>query len=456
MARSDGGAALTASTIDFSTHSPGCPLDFRSVAEARPDVPALIDRGFVTSYRALADRVKAVVSQLKRAGFHARTPLAWNAALDVEALVEALAALQCGVPLVPLDPRHPPAEQHRRKALAGAAKLDETPKESLREDDVLAVLFTSGSTGTPKGVVLTRGGAHAALSASARRIGWEAHERWALTLPPSHIGGLSVVLRTLSAGRTLVLGEGSASLPTLLEMHRVSIVSLVPTQLRWLVNTGRRAPTSLRVVLVGGAALAPSLRAEASALGYPIWTTYGMTETCAQAATARPGDGACGQLLHGFEGRIVDGVLELKGPAMFRRYLDEAPIEGFFRTGDLARFDDDGSLHILGRADERIISGGENVDPLAVEAALAKAGFTQCIAFGIPDATWGQRVAIAFEGELPDLNALRSASEILPTYARPRVAVRVPSFPRTASGKVQRRALAAGEGKPVELFGGSA
>ncbi|MEM9074097.1 MAG: AMP-binding protein, partial [Myxococcota bacterium] len=275
-------------------------------------------------------------------------------------------------------------------------------------------------------------------------------DRWLLSLPPAHVGGLSVITRCLLARKTLVLGEGAdaETLARDITTHQVTLASLVPTMLYRLLATNWVPPAHLRVVLLGGAPASPSLCAKARGRGIPIAPTYGLTEACSQVATREPDTRDAldvGLPLSAIEVRLQDGVIQLRGEAMMDGYVGQAPLgNAWFSTGDLGCFDEAGRLVVLGRADDRIITGGENVDPQQVELAFAEvSGLDEVCVFGVPDEEWGMRVAIAVVSSLTEDELRRALSSVsVAAYARPRVYARVDEMPRRGIGKRDRRALA--------------
>ncbi|MEO0323240.1 MAG: AMP-binding protein, partial [Myxococcota bacterium] len=297
----------------------------------------------------------------------------------------------------------------------------------------------------------------AAAEASAANLGWTPEDRWYLTLPPAHVGGLSVLLRCLLGCRAVVLGPPRFSPGATardLAAHRITLTSLVPTMLHRLLHAGWRPPRSLRAVLLGGAPATASLLARAEAAGVPALPTYGATETCAQAATRAPGTpptaaAGVGRPLAGVALRIVEGRVELRGPSLFDGYLgadgalDPArTADGWWPSGDLGTLDAAGQLHLRGRRADLIVTGGENVYPAEVEARLAEVlpGALAAVV-GLADDEWGERVAVAFEGtdERSARQALESAA--LVAHQRPRALALVPELPRTPAGKIDRGAV---------------
>jgi O-succinylbenzoic acid--CoA ligase len=339
-----------------------------------------------------------------------------------------------------IHPRATTAEQARQRALVGDAQL---------EPDDAVILFTSGSTGIARGVVLSRAAIEAACHASERVLGWCDNDRWLLCVPLAHASGLSIVVRCHLAGKPIVLGDPSA-------IGHATLASLVPAQLAALLDDPAwRPPAALRAVLLGGAAASPALVADALARGVPILPTYGLTETFGQVATAR-GPGELPQPLSGVE--LAAGTsdhpapIRIRGPMLATRYLDGTPIAPELVTTDLG-FLDGGGLHVVGRSDDVIITGGENVHPLEVEAVVAATpGVRAAAAFGVPDPRWGQIVAVALatEASFDRRRAIERWRTELPAHARPRRWVVLPALPVLPSGKLDRRQLARLHASPIE------
>ena len=279
-------------------------------------------------------------------------------------------------------------------------------------DDTAVVIATSGSTGEPKAVELSAAALTASAAASLRRIGAGPGERWLCCLPTFHIAGIGVLVRSLIAGLEPVIAPAAS--PEILAGSGCTHVSLVPTQLRRLLDAGA-GPGSVRTVLLGGAAPGDALLAEARNAGWRVVTTYGMSETCGGcvydgvplddvsvrlgpqierpgAEPARPG---ADTLRPGGE----PGQIQISGPVLFSGYLGQPGLTasalrgGWFRTADLGSWRADGTLVVRGRADDMINTGGEKVVPGEVEAALGTCeGVVDVVVIGMPDAEWGEAV----------------------------------------------------------------
>lgn len=389
-------------------------------------------------------------------------------------VVRILALIDRGRPMLLVDPDLPLERRAQLTSLVPHAvpwrrwaQADAPRAKSVPDDDrPLALLATSGtSTGAPRVVELSRAAFAAAARGSARHLGVHDDDLWGVVLPLFHVGGLSILVRSLAARRAVALFERfeSEEVASRLARHRVTLLSLVPAMLARLLALPAASfpPGSLRAVLVGGDATAPSLLAAARARGVPVLATYGMTETCAQVATQRPDDPRGGlHALPGVELRVVGKRIEVGGPTIATRAFDETgarPLrdtDGFHATADAGELRDDGTLVVLGRLDDVVVSGGKNVAPAIVEAALETLpAVARALVVGLEDDAWGRvlgAVLVAPSGELSASDA-RSLAERLAPHEWPRRLAFVDALPATSTGKPDRaaaRALLAAEGRP--------
>jgi O-succinylbenzoic acid--CoA ligase len=327
----------------------------------------------------------------------------------------------------------------------------------LESDEVAAVIATSGSTGSPRGVLLT---ADQLTSLSPWVNGAGNRPQWIAALPVTSMGGLNVLIRALAADRAplSVSSVGGAGPFTSHQFEDVVDaasrvtddvrVSLVPAQVARLLadDRGIAALLRCRTVLVGGAALRPSLRAGASALGIPLTTTYGATETaggCVFDGVPLPG------VAVSTEG--APGVLAINGPSVALGYRadPEATLRAFgpwgYRTSDLGEVDGDGRVRVMGRVDDVVVVNGVNVSPTAIERVLDD----------LPDIVTAAVVAVDDADSEPALHAFIEVREDAPGIedlgreeigrrlggaARP-VVHRVARLPHLPNGKVDRRLL---------------
>ena len=348
-----------------------------------------------------------------------------------------------------------------RAALSGTAPLAVLPagppaavtaaRAVLRPDEPLEpgadlVVVTSGSTGGGRAVLLPAAALTASAEATHERLGGPG--AWLLALPVSAIAGLQVLCRGVLAGEpptVLARGERLGTAVTRMPAGR-RYTALVPTQLRRFLDAEPDGLRAFDAVLVGGAATDPALLDRARVEGVGVVTTYGMTETA----------GGCvydGRPLRGVEVRATDGGVELSGPTLALGYRGDpaataaAFVDGWFRTRDAGSLTD-GVLTVSGRLDDVVITGGVNVAPAAVEAALRDhPDVADAVVFGRPDEEWGQSVVAAVvpePGTAPDLPALRAwVSERLGAPAAPRELRLIEEIPALHTGKPDRRAVAA-------------
>jgi O-succinylbenzoic acid--CoA ligase len=462
-----------------------------SVLDAARDAPrriALTDGRSELAFAELAERVRERMRPLAPL---VQTPGRATSLVAVRtderpATIETLLALmELGIPFLPLHSR---ASASEREALltalpvsclvelgeADAVELEMRPftpsahaTELLSTTPHLAALATSGSTGRPRVALLGRAAFVAAAQASASHLGWQESDRWLLCLPLAHVGGLSVVTRCLLARRTIALvalpapGSSSERLARAIRVTAPTLISMVPTQIDGLLELGPsfELPATVRAILTGGAAASARLLGATADRGWPVLTSYGLTEACSQVATQRPGtvnrgDRGVGVPLPGVGVRIEDGVIHIHGPTLASGYLgagaeEVISAERGFRTRDLGRFDGVGQLHVLGRVDDLIISGGENVAPWEIESLLqACDGVLEACVFGLDDARWGQVVVAGLRTRVADIDGLiatvdRTLCQRLATFKRPRSYVCAPEFVHNATGKLDRAATIA-------------
>jgi o-succinylbenzoate---CoA ligase len=325
----------------------------------------------------------------------------------------------------------------------------------------LALLVeTSGSAGVPRAVMLTAQNLRSSAALVNRYLVLGAGDCWLCCLPLRHIGGLTIPYRCALAGAAVVLRQGFQAVEVAgdLERHGVTHVSLVPPMLARLLALGRPPPPQLRVVLVGGQSLSPSLAQRALETGWSLRVTYGMTETasqvaCSEALVAAPEGGAVGRPLPGVELDCPDcpgppGVLRVRGPQVMAGYANPARHpgqgleDGWLRTSDLACLDPDGVLRIFGRADEVVVTGGVKVHPGKVEARLARApGVGELAVAGVADPVWGRRLVALYTGPASPADLDAWCRRHLSGPERPRGFARLPELPTLDSGKWDRRRL---------------
>jgi O-succinylbenzoic acid--CoA ligase len=364
------------------------------------------------------------------------------------AFVETLhGCLRLGAVAVPVDLRLSPAE--RRQRTAGCAAVVGEPLEGLADerapltlthdlDAVAIVVHTSGTTAGSRAIELTYGNWLWSALGSAAALGVDPGDRWLCTLPLSHVGGLSILMRSAIYATTVVLHERFDADAAADEIAtRATLLSVVPTTRARLLDAGLRHPPALRAALVGGAPIPPVLLERAAAAGVRTVSTYGQTEACSQITTGGPP-------LFCTRVRISQGrEILVSGPTV-------APgavcADGWLHTGDEGALDAEGNLTVTGRAGDTIITGGENVAPAEVEAVLAgHPAVAEAAVHGAPDAEWGERVVatvVLRAGKTATADDLQGYCRVrLAGYKVPRVFRFAPELPKTVSGKLLRRSL---------------
>jgi malonyl-CoA/methylmalonyl-CoA synthetase len=330
------------------------------------------------------------------------------------------------------------------------------------DDAALAALvYTSGTTGKPKGAMIT----HANLAANALALvdawGFGPGDALLDALPLFHVHGLFVACHcALLSGARLLLQRRFVVRDVLDALPRVTAMMGVPTYYTRLLGSGELTAercAGVRLFTSGSAPLrAETFRAFEARTGHRIVERYGMTETLITTTNPFDGErrpGSVGRPLRGTEARVVDGELEVRGPSVFKGYWRQPEAtaaafrpDGFFRTGDLARIDDDGYVTLLGRSTDVIITGGENVAPAEVEAALEELGLAgEAAVIGLPHPDLGEAVTavvVARDGAEPDeAGALARLRTVLAGHKVPKRLIVVDQLPRNAMGKVEKAAL---------------
>lgn len=417
------------------------PNPLQSAALARPDHPALlVAGGRAWSYAALLRAVQARAAAWAAAGVEPLMRVALRADLSERFVIDLHALGMLGavaLPYAPLDP--PEALRASLAAREAQALLHASPPGPLDElglrtlalptmaevcacfggdparqaaplgeerfwalDEPRAILTTSGTTGDPKPVVLTTGQLVFSAFGSAARLGHALDDRWLCCLPLHHVGGLSILLRCAWGATTVALHRrfDPAAVARALDEGEVTLASLVPEMLRRVLDLRPAKPfhPAVRAVLLGGAPASEALLERCRALQLPVSLTWGMSETASQVCTRAPGD-------------FSEPVQDVGAPLAFARVSSDehgrlsvrGPIAPGSRleTSDRGALTDEGRVRVWGRADDALISGGENIDPAEIEAVLLRHPLVrEAVVFGVPDARWGQRpVALVVGGE---------------------------------------------------------
>jgi fatty-acyl-CoA synthase len=474
-------------------------------ARFAPGAVAIRFEGEEISYAELARRVAGAAAVLAGLGVKRDDAVAWLGLNHPAVLVLLFACARLGAMLVPLNWRLAPPEHARvladcpprvlfaepafaahARSIEGAivatdiSVLEKSAAGPVAqggdEDSPLLLCYTSGSTGAPKGVVLTQRAILWNAVNSTHMHDLTSADRVLTTLPMFHVGGMNILTTpALHAGASVTLHAKFDPAATLdaIERERITLTVLVPAQLSALMELPRWKSadlSSLRVITTGSTIVSEAFVRKVSARGIPVIQVYGSTETCPVAAYVRAGDalrkaGSAGVPALHCEVKVVgedgeemvaggDGEILVRGPNVATGYWN-APAEtaqtfagGWYRSGDIGHFDDEGHLTVVSRRKDMIISGGENIYPAEVESVLLECPAIEdvCVV-GRMDARWGETVVAAVVlkpgRRMTEAEAMALFEGRIARYKHPREVRFLERLPRSALGKIQKEAVRA-------------
>lgn len=350
--------------------------------------------------------------------------------------------------------------------VAEAKKAHIALTEEISLDSPFTMMFTSGTTGSPKAVVHTYGNHWWSAIGSSLNLGLQADDKWLLPLPIFHVGGFSILIRSVVYGiPAFVMKKYEPDLFFDAICHKgVTIVSLVTTMLKQLLDQlhNQSFPSHVRCLLLGGGFVPEPLLQQVEAKKLPLFQSYGMTETSSQIVTLSATDalrklGSSGKPLFPAQVSIREadvhgvGEINVKGPMVMNGYDNnliankESFSNGWFKTGDLGYIDDEGFLYVVERRTDLIISGGENVYPSEVESKLLQLeGVADVGVFGVENEKWGAvpvACVVRDHKEVSEQIILQQLQGVLASYKIPKQIVFVDALPRNASNKLMRHRL---------------
>ena len=424
------------------------PIHQQALAQA--DAPAYRVDGKAVNYQTLSQQTISLSQQLAKLGLNAGDRLACISHNNPELLKLYWACVDSGIVFCPISPRFAPqqivelihthqysyywlAPEHgevsrllqcqpnHSRISVDFDLLSNSEPQQLDPTRTANAILTSGSSGTPKAAAHSLANHIASATGSAELIALNANDSWLLSLPLFHIGGLAILNRCALAGASVIFEDKAQALATQLVRDKITHLSLVSAQLRQLLVTSAEDDSNclsqVKAMLLGGGAISADLLTQLSARNIKAYTSYGMTEMGSQITTGiARSDASSGKLLSGRELKIIDGEIWVKGECLFLGYLAKDSVNlpldnnGWFYTKDLGHFDANGNLCIDGRADNMFISGGENIQPEEIEAALKLYPLiSDAIVFPEADAKFGTLPAAIIKLENVSSNNLESS-----------------------------------------------
>jgi len=455
-------------------------------ALVRPGATALWAASRRWTYAELDAAVADTEGRLSEAGVERGDRIALHVDRTPNAVILLWAVWRRGAVAVPLSTRLPPGEIGPRAlqvdsaylvtatqegevdasdqidilspqaVVAGRGTRETSAGEAPDHDRPASIVFTSGSTGTPKAALHTWANHLYSAKGANANLPLEREDRWLLSLPLYHVGGLAILVRCALAGAAVAIPPARTSIAANLRAAHATHVSLVATQFRRVLDAIDGAPpASLKAVLLGGGPIPDGLLRDGYGRSWPLLTSYGSTEMASQITTTAPGAPlddlqTAGRTLPHRRVRIEDEQIYVAGPTLFRGYVPlegpEAPQtdDGWYPTGDRGRIDASGRLRVLGRMDRMFVSGGENIQPEEIEAVLERLDVVERAAVvPVPHAEYGRRpVAFVHTTEPVDETGLqRVLTSTLPGYKIPDGFYKLPAKVLTQGLKINRERL---------------
>ena len=414
-----------------------CPLNL--TAEKQPDSAAVVTASGITTFSELEQLVHVSAVNLKERGVARNSHVAILGENSLDYCVLVLALLRIGAIFCAVNQRWPKravikalisldcpiliftkdkSKSLNEPAITEWQSNDIVPRKlkkfRLRSEPVVrldhptAIIFTSGSCARPKAALLSYGNFYYSAVSANKFISFAENDRWLLSLPLCHVGGLGILFRSIINGGAVVIADSKEETAVSINKFEISHTSFVPTQFYRLLNSGQAVSLNhYPKVILGGAPATAELIEEGLKFGFKIYTTYGLTEMASQVTIGKADShGHSGSLLKYRQLKIADdGEILVKGKTLFLGYVEneiaELPLDdqGWFHTGDIGRIDKKGRLTFLGRKDNMLISGGENIFPEEIESYLMQLSCVEtAIVVGIKDKEFGERPVAFVKG----------------------------------------------------------
>ncbi len=438
-----------------------------------PQRPAVILSGGIISYSQLDEFVRGFQESLKRKGIKPKDRVGLCAVNSFEYVVALLALWRRKAVACPMSPRFPDTriqqcfKQIKCKILIDL-KPGPVPHPKLKKNFPIhlsqdaTIIFTSGTTATPKAVLHTYGNHYFSARGANLNMTLKPIDRWLLSLPLYHVGGMGILFRVFFTGASLIVPDPRESLENSIEKYAPTHISLVPTQLYRLLqkSSNLKRLAKLKAILLGGGVIAPNLIKKSYVNKLPLHRTYGSTEMASQITATLPKASwpkfqTSGKTLPYRQTKISEErEILVKGKTLFKGYVQGRDLvkafdrQGWFPTGDLGQIDRNGYLTILGRRDNMFISGGENIHPEEIEQCLGQMeGIDTAIVVPLKDQEFGCR-PVAFlklhrPGKIYGAQIQYFMERFLPRFKIPKTFFAWPNIPKNREGwKIDRKYLA--------------
>ncbi len=369
------------------------------------------------SYQELSEKVIDQTEHFNKRLGATRKIIALEGESSLSCIVSLLSIIESGHIAAPLNMRYPELSRISQANALGALRMNSTGEmltdtkaaehsDIILPDDAALIIHTSGSSGTPKAALLSEKNFIASAQGVNTAVSFTSFDRWLCPLPLWHVGGLGILVRVLQSGGTMLLAD-SANLNELISKYQPTHLSFVDLQLSRILEskqTFTALKATAKAILLGGSAISKKNIQRSIAHDLPIYLSYGLTEMSSTVTMHRVSEsdldhspGSSGKLLDGRQIRLSsDGIIQVNGATRFLGYLKNGELEspfdpdGWFSTGDRGELSIEGELSVQGRADNMFISGGENVQPEQIEAAIvARQEVIECIVVPATDDQYG-------------------------------------------------------------------